>query len=72
MLEYKLFERGKCFIKVDKWFPSSKMCSNCGCIKELTLQDRVYKCECGLTIDRDLNAAINIKNEGLRLFLQTT
>lgn len=72
MLEYKLFERGKYFIKVDKWFPSSKMCSNCGCIKELTLQDRVYKCECGLTIDRDLNAAINIKNEGLRLFLQTT
>ncbi len=72
MLEYKLFERGKYFIKVDKWFPSSKMCSNCGCIKELTLQDRVYKCECGLIIDRDLNAAINIKNEGLRLFLQTT
>lgn len=72
MLEYKLFERGKYFIKVDKWYPSSKMCSNCGCIKELTLQDRVYKCECGLIIDRDLNAAINIKNEGLRLFLQTT
>ena len=70
LLKYKLEFEGKHLVKIDKWFPSSKICSNCGCIKELTLQDRVYKCKCGLTIDRDLNAAINIKNEGLRLFLQ--
>ena len=67
MLEYKLSDRGKYFIKVDKWYPSSQLCSCCGSQKKLTLADRIYKCDCGLTIDRDYNAAINIKNEGLRL-----
>ena len=67
MLEYKLADRGKYFIKVDKWFPSSQICSCCGNRKKLTLTDRVYKCNCGLNIDRDYNAAINIKREGLRL-----
>ncbi len=67
MLEYKLLERGKHFIKVEKWYPSSQLCSKCGKQHKLPLADRVYKCECGLTIDRDLNAAINIKKEGLRL-----
>ena len=49
---------------VSRFFPSSQICSNCGHIKkELTLADRVYKCEhCGLEIDRDLNASINLKN----------
>lgn len=67
MLEYKLSDRGKYFVKVDKWFPSSQLCSCCGNKKKLTLADRVYKCNCGLTLDRDQNAAINILNEGLRL-----
>lgn len=67
MLEYKLSDRGKYFIKVDKWYPSSQLCSCCGSQKKLTLADRVYKCDCGLKLDRDYNAAINIKNEGLRL-----
>ena len=67
MLEYKLNDRGKYFIKVDKWYPSSQLCSCCGKQKKLALADRIYKCDCGFTIDRDLNAAINIKNEGLRL-----
>ena len=67
MLEYKLSDRGKHFIKVDKWYPSSQLCSCCGIKRKLTLADRIYKCNCGLTIDRDYNAAINIKNEGLRL-----
>ena len=50
-------------ILANKWFPSSKRCSKCGNIKsDLKLKDRIYKCnECGLTIDRDLNAAINLK-----------
>ena len=50
-------------ILANKWFPSSKRCSKCGNIKsELKLSDRIYKCnECGLIIDRDLNAAINLK-----------
>ena len=67
MLEYKLSDRGKCFVKVDKWFPSSQICSCCGNKKKLTLADRIYSCDCGLTLDRDQNAAINILNEGLRL-----
>ena len=67
MLEYKLSDRGKYFVKVDKWFPSSQICSCCGNKKKLTLADRIYRCDCGLTLDRDQNAAINILNEGLRL-----
>ncbi|WP_375792515.1 RNA-guided endonuclease InsQ/TnpB family protein [Clostridium perfringens] len=48
---------------VDRFYPSSKTCSNCGEIKkDLKLSDRIYKCDCGLAIDRDLNASINLKN----------
>ncbi|MDK0814546.1 transposase [Clostridium perfringens] len=48
---------------VDRFYPSSKTCSSCGEIKkDLKLSDRIYKCDCGLTIDRDLNASINLKN----------
>lgn len=67
MLEYKLTSQGKTFAKIDKWYPSSKTCSVCGFIKEdLTLADRVWTCgACGITHNRDLNAAINIRNVGL-------
>lgn len=48
---------------VDRFYPSSKTCSQCGEIKkDLKLSDRVYKCSCGLVIDRDLNASYNLKN----------
>ena len=48
---------------VDRFYPSSKTCSQCGKIKkDLKLSDRIYKCDCGFTIDRDLNASINLKN----------
>lgn len=67
MLEYKITDRGKYFIKVDKWYPSSQLCSCCGKQQKLTLVDRVYQCDCGLIINRDHNAAINIKKEGLRM-----
>ena len=67
MLEYKLADRGKYLVKVDKWYPSSQICSCCGNRQRLKLTDRIYSCKCGLTIDRDYNAAINILNEGLRL-----
>ena len=67
MLEYKLSDRGKHFVKVDKWFPSTQLCSCCGNRMKLALNQRIYKCSCGLTIDRDLNAAINIRDEGLRI-----
>ena len=68
ILGYKLSERGKKLIKIDKWFPSSKMCRFCGNInKELTLADRVWTCICGEVINRDENAAINIMNVGLSM-----
>lgn len=64
MLERKC----KKVIKIDKWFPSSKLCPKCGCInKDLTLKDRVWTCSCGAVLDRDYNAANNILTEGLRL-----
>lgn len=67
-LGYKLAERGKVLIKIDKWFPSSKMCSECGGINsELTLADREWTCDCGARHDRDINAATNIRNVGLAL-----
>ena len=48
---------------VDRFYPSSKTCSKCGKVKkDLKLSDRIYKCDCGFTIDRDLNASINLKN----------
>ena len=66
-LEYKLSEQGKKLITIDKWFPSSKLCHNCGYVNnDLTLSDRVWLCpSCGETIQRDENAAINIRNAGV-------
>jgi len=68
-LDYKLKEQGKQLIRIDKWYPSSKQCSHCKTIyKELTLSQRSWKCsKCGEELDRDINAAINIKNEGCRI-----
>jgi len=66
-LEYKSLLHGNTLIIANRWFPSSKMCSGCGHVKEaLALSEREYVCEhCGLVIDRDLNAAINLRNYGL-------
>ena len=66
MLEYKTAKTGAKLHVIDRWYPSSKTCSNCGSVKaKLSLTERTYKCEhCGLTIDRDLNAAINIQVAG--------
>lgn len=74
MLEYKLADRGKYFVKVDKWFPSSQICHCCGRVhpKMKDLRIRTMNCDCGLTISRDQNAAINIKNEGLRILKSET
>ena len=68
-LKYKCEWTGKNLIKIDRFAPSSKMCSHCGYIyKRLTLDEREWTCpECGTHHDRDLNAAINIKNLGLGL-----
>ena len=70
MLEYKLEWKGKELIKVDRFFPSSKKCSKCGKIKkELKLSERVYRCTCGNEMDRDRNAAINIREEARRMLV---
>lgn len=72
-LEWKCFKANKHFVKIDRWFPSSKLCSNCGQIKsDLKLSNRIYKCDCGLEIDRDYNASINIKKEGINLLKNST
>ena len=48
-------------VQADRWYPSTQLCSNCGHRQKLTLNQRIYRCpECGLEIDRDLNAAINL------------
>ncbi len=62
-LEYKMRMSGGKVIAADRFFPSTKKCSECGNINaEITLSDRIYTCpECGLTIDRDYNAALNLK-----------
>ena len=72
MLEYKLSDRNKHLIKVDKWFPSSQICHCCGSLhpEMKNLQIRKMTCDCGLSISRDQNAAINILNEGLRLLTE--
>lgn len=72
-LEYKCAWLGKNLVKIDRFYPSSKTCSCCGEIKQnLTLSDRVYECEhCDTVIDRDLNAAINIKQHGLKQALES-
>lgn len=68
-LEYKSKRRGKIIQKIDRWFPSSKMCRFCGSIKQdLALSDRVWQCDCGEFHNRDLSAAINILYEGLRIY----
>ena len=73
MLEYKLSDRNKYLIKVDKWFPSSQICHCCGMLhpEMKNLAIRKMTCDCGLTISRDQNAAINILKEGLRLLAET-
>ena len=65
-LTYKTARTGTRLHVIDRWYPSSKTCSNCGTVKaKLSLSERVYHCDgCGLVIDRDVNAAINIQVAG--------
>ena len=65
-LEYKTARNGAVLRVVDRWYRSSKTCSGCGSVKaKLSLSERTYRCDsCGLVLDRDVNAAINIKVAG--------
>lgn len=65
-LEYKQEWAGGEIKLVDRWYPSSKTCSDCGTIKsDLKLSDRIFKCICGMVKDRDLNASLNLKQYAL-------
>jgi putative transposase len=64
ILEWVALKRGKTIIKIGRFTPTTQTCSGCGRGHNLTLRDRVLKCDCGLMIDRDHNAAINIKTIG--------
>lgn len=72
MLTYKMSDRNKYLVKIDKWFPSSQLCSCCGTLhpEMKDLRIRVMNCDCGFTINRDQNAAINILQEELRLLTE--
>ena len=66
-MKYKCEKYGIEFIQVDRFYPSSKTCSSCGTSKkDLKLSDRTYKCECGLEMDRDVNASLNLAAYGKR------
>lgn len=69
MLEYKALDKGRTVQKIDRWFPSSQICSCCGCITgKKPLWIREWTCpDCGETHDRDINAAKNILTEGKRI-----
>jgi putative transposase len=64
-IEYKANWAGKNHIRIGRFEPSSQMCSGCGAKQKLLLSQRTYECACGLVMDRDLNAAINIKQIGM-------
>ena len=65
-IEYKAHLRGNTVVVADRFFPSSKMCSCCATIHSMPLHIREMVCGCGLVIDRDVNAAINLDNYGLK------
>ena len=69
MLDYKAEDAGRSIVKIDRFYPSSKLCHHCGHKNEnLQLKDRSWRCpQCGNELDRDINASINILNEGLNL-----
>jgi putative transposase len=68
-LQYKLDREGKVLVEIDRWFPSSKLCSNCHYqVSEIPLDVRAWTCpNCGTHHDRDGNASINIRAEGIRM-----
>ena len=68
IMKYKCELYGIEFVEADRYYPSSKTCSSCGSIKkDLKLKDRTYKSSCGLNINRDYNASINLSRYGLAI-----
>ena len=72
-LAYKSIYKQKYFYQCDIYYPSSQLCNNCGNVdkKYKDIKERTYKChKCGIVIDRDLNASINILDEGMKLYMK--
>lgn len=70
-LDYKTADRRATLVRVGRYYPSSQTCSKCGARTKLALWQRVYHCSrCGITVDRDVNAARNIRAEGMRLLCE--
>ena len=71
-LQYKAERNNISVIITDRFFPSSKLCSCCGNVKsDLKLSDRIYRCTCGNTIDRDFQASLNLKTYGENVLHQS-
>ena len=71
VLEWVAFKRGKAVVKIERFTPTTQVCSGCGQKHHLSLRDRTLNCDCGLVIDRDHNAAINIKTAGASAVFQS-
>lgn len=70
-LEYKCLWNRKHLVVIDRFYPSSRLCRGCGAINEaLTFSDRQWVCDCGMVHDRDLSAAVNLRDEGLRILAE--
>jgi len=68
-LEYKCKWNSKHFFEIGRFTPTTKVCSNCGCIQDMPLNKRIFDCpDCGMSIDRDLNSSIEIRIQGLKDF----
>lgn len=73
MMLYKSAKAGKIYAKIGRFEPSSQICSSCGHQQKMALDERTYICpECGMVMDRDVNAAINIRNFAIRNILENT
>jgi putative transposase len=74
MLKYKAEQEGKVYLEIERFFPSSKTCSNClNVVDSLPLNIREWSCNsCSTLHDRDINAAINIRDEGMRIISSGT
>ena len=70
-LEWVAQKRGKQVLYIDRYEPTSKVCSSCGNMQDMPLRKRVFECgECGLVLDRDHNAALNLKRAGIARVLR--
>ena len=71
VLSYKCMKHGKKIVKIGRFDPLSQICSSCGHRQRMPLEERTYLCpECGMSLDRDVNAAINIRDFAVRRFLE--